>query len=356
MAKSTDELQKQTDEIYERLSKTDLEVTKFDKKPEPIPRFHTGSYKLNHILGGGWPWGRLVELYGTQSSGKTTVAVHAVKEAQKAGKVCGYIDAEHSLDPKYAFDGIGADREALIFQQPKSGEQALQCVEQMVEEGVDLVVLDSVAALVPQAELDGDIGDDHVGLLARLMSQTLRRLAPTVLEEDATVIFINQVRSKIGDMFQDETTPGGRALKFYSSIRLSLSPSSHEKDGGETVGNRIYARCAKNKTAPPFRSDKLMITYGEGLDQAFELRAEAEEDGAIDLKGSWYKIAGNTICQGSDALEEMIKNKEADDPDGDPPHNMNLKDRLRVRMAAIQKGKIEKDELLSDEIVQAFMN
>jgi recombination protein RecA len=271
-SKSIDKLREQTEDIYERLSKTDLDVTKFDKKPEPIPRFHSGSYKLNHILGGGWPWGRLIELYGTQSSGKTSIAVHAVKEAQKAGKVCGYVDAEHSLDPTYAFGGIGADRKALLFQQPQSGEQALQCVEQMVEEGVDLVVLDSVAALVPQAELDGDIGDDHVGLLARLMSQTLRRLAPKVLEEDATVIFINQVRSKIGDMFQDETTPGGRALKFYSSIRLRLSPSSHEKEGGETVGNQVYARCAKNKTSPPFRSDKLMITYGEGLDQAFELR------------------------------------------------------------------------------------
>lgn len=354
-SKSIDKLREQTEDIYERLSKTDLDVTKFDKKPEPIPRFHSGSYKLNYILGGGWPWGRLVELYGTQSSGKTTVAVHAVKEAQKAGKVCGYVDAEHSLDPKYAFDGIGADRETLIFQQPKSGEQALQCVEKMVEEGVDLVILDSVAALVPQAELDGDIGDDHIGLLARLMSQTLRKLAGTVMEKGATVIFINQVRSKIGDMFQDETTPGGRALKFYSSIRLRLSPSTHEKEGGETVGNHVHARASKNKTSPPFRSDKLMITYGEGLDQAFELRAEAEEAGAIELAGSWYKIAGDTICQGADALEEMIKEGDAAEPDGDLPHSMNIKDRLRVRMAAIEQGKVEEGELVTEEIIEALM-
>lgn len=223
------------------------------------------------------------------------------------GKVRGYVDAEHSLDPTYAFGGIGADREALIFQQPKSGEQALECVEKMVEEGVDLVVLDSVAALVPQAELDGDIGDDHVGLLARLMSQTLRRLAPKVLTEDATVIFINQVRSKIGDMFQDETTPGGRALKFYSSIRLRLSPSSHEKDGGETVGNHVYARCTKSKVAPPFRSDKLMIRYGEGLDQAFELRAEAVAKGIVERAGSWYKIDGEVVCQGAEAFEQKVR-------------------------------------------------
>jgi recombination protein RecA len=306
-SKSIDKLKEQTNDIYERLQKTDLGVTKFDEKPEPIPRFHSGSYKLDHVLGGGWPWGRLIELYGTESSAKTTLAVHAVKEAQNEGKTCGYVDAEHSLDPKYAFDGIGADQEALIFQQPRSGEQALECVETMVCEGVNLVVLDSVAALVPQAELEGDIGDDHVGLLARLMSQTLRRLAGTVMEKGATVIFINQIRAKIGDFFQDETTPGGRALKFYSSIRLRLSPSTHEKEEGETIGNKIYARATKNKTAPPFRSGKLMIRYGEGIDRAFELRSEAESDGIVERAGSWYKINGETICQGATALEQMIR-------------------------------------------------
>jgi recombination protein RecA len=316
-SKSIEELRNQTNDIYERLNRTELDVTKFDMKPEPVPRFHSGSYKLDHILGGGWPWGRLVEVFGTESSAKTTLAIHAVKEAQAEGNTCGYVDAEHSLDPAYAFEGIGAGRDALIFQQPQSGEQALECVETMVHEGINLVVLDSVAALVPQAELEGDIGDDHVGLLARLMSQTLRRLASTVMEEDATVIFINQIRAKIGDYFEDETTPGGRALKFYSSIRLRLSPSTRAKEDGETVGNKIYARANKNKTAPPFRSGKLMIRYGEGIDRAFELREEALAEGIVDQAGSWYKIAGETVCQGAEAFEQKIRDNSQAGPTGD---------------------------------------
>ena len=313
-----DDPTKRADKIYKRLRKTDLEVQRFDKKPAPVPRFHSGSYKLDWILGGGWPWGRLIELFGAQGSGKTTTALHAAKEAQKAGKVAGYVDAEHSVDPLYAFDGIGVDRKALLFQQPRSGEQALQAIEKMVEEGVDLVILDSVAALVPQAELDGEIGDDHVGLLARLMSQSMRKLAGTVKEEGATVIFVNQLRDVIGNMFgPDEKTTGGNALKYYTSVRVRLSPSTHRKEDGETVGNHINARVVKNKTAPPFRSDKLMITYGEGLDLAYELRERALETGAIEKSGSWYKIGGETICQGAEALEEMIREDECvPAPDG----------------------------------------
>lgn len=337
-----DALRKQAEDIYKRLKTTDLDIQRFDKRPEPMPRFHTGSWKLDSMLGGGWPWGRLIELFGPASSGKTTLALHAVKEAQNEGHVCGYVDAEHSVDPLYAFEGIDVDKEALLFQQPKSGEQALKAAETMVDEGVDLVVVDSVAALVPQAELDGEIGDSHVGLLARLMSQTMRRLAGKVKDEDATVIFINQIRMKIGVQFGNpETTPGGKALKFYSSIRLRVSPSKHKKDGGETVGNKINARCVKNKTAPPFRKDKLMITYGIGLDRAYELAEKAEEIGAIKLKGSWYSIADETICQGRDALQSMIRENEASDPDGEYPDNLGLRDRLMTRVKAIANGDLD---------------
>jgi recombination protein RecA len=320
-----------TDRIYDRLRSTSLDVTRFDKEPAPIPRFHSGSYKLDRIVGGGWPWGRLVEIYGPPAGGKTSVALHACAEAQANGRACGYVDAEHSVDPEYAFEGIGVDRKALLFQQPQSGEQALKAVEKMTEEGVDLVVLDSVAALVPQAELDGDIGDDHVGLVARLMSQTLRRLAGAVKEERATVLFINQVRTDIGTRFGNpETTPGGKSLKFYASIRLRLQPSSHRKDDGETIGNLVHARCAKNKTAPPFKSDKLMIKYGEGLDRAYEIREEAETVGAIEKAGSWYKVAGETVAQGRSAVETLIReNKPVDAIDSDTGFRDLLLGRIR---------------------------
>lgn len=345
-----EEIRKRTEDIHDRLNKDGFDVQRFGDDPEDIPRIHTGSYKLDNILGGGWPEGRLIELFGVASSGKTTCAIHAVKEAQKEGEVCGYVDAEQSLDPVYAFDGIGADQQSLIFQQPDSGEQALQLVESMVEEGVGLVILDSVASLVPQAELDGDIGDDHVGLLARLMSQTLRKLSSTVKEAGATVIFVNQLRSTIGQMFgPDETTPGGRALKFYSSIRLRLAPSSHVKDGGETVANYINARCVKNKTAAPFKKDKLLIRYGEGLDRAFELAEHAEEAGAVEQAGSWYKIAGETICQGSEALRAFVRDNDAIEPDGGFPHNLGMRDRLARRIKQLKSGAISQGEFINKE-------
>lgn len=345
-----DEIRERTKDIHDRLNKGGFEVRRFGEDPDNIPRIHTGSYKLDNVLGGGWPEGRIIELFGEASSGKTTCAIHAVKEAQKEGKVCGYIDAEHSLDPVYAFEGIGADQKSLIFQQPDSGEEALQLVESMVEEGVGFIILDSVASLVPQAELDGDIGDDHVGLLARLMSQTLRKLSSTVKEANATVILVNQLRSTIGQMFgPDETTPGGRALKFYSSVRLRLAPSSHVKDGGKTVANKIRARCVKNKTAAPFKKDKLQIRYGEGLDRAFELVSHAEEMGAVQQAGSWYKIAGETICQGEEALRAYVRDNDEVEPDGTFPHNLGMRDRLVKRMAQLNDGTISDDQLIKEE-------
>jgi recombination protein RecA len=214
---------------------------------------------------------------------------------------------------------------------------------------VDLVVLDSVASLVPQAELDGDIGDDHVGLLARLMSQSLRKLSSTVKENDSTVIFVNQLRSTIGNMFgPDETTPGGRSLKFYSSIRLRVSPSTHEKEDGETIGNMINARCVKNKTAPPFRKDKLMVRYGEGLDRAYEISEMAEKVGAIQKAGSWYKIAGETICQGAEALRQMIKENEPADPEGGAPGSLGMRDRIMKRVKQIKAGNLSTSEPLQE--------
>lgn len=344
-----EEVRKRTEKLKERFSKTDLGIQTFDTEPAEIPRWHSGSWKLDTVLGGGWPEGRLIEVFGPASSGKTTVALEATRRAQEAGKVCAFVDAEHSVDPLYAFEGIGVDREALLFQQPQSGEQAIKAVQTMVEEGVEFIVLDSVAALVPQAELDGDIDDDHVGLLARLMSQACRKLAGTVKQHDATVMFINQTRMKIGVMFGNpETTPGGKSLKFYSSIRLRLSPSKHRKENGETVGNKINARCVKNKTAPPHRKDKLMITYGEGLDRAYELRGKALEVGAVEQAGSWMKIAGDTICQGKDALDAMIKGNEPVNADADDLRQVGMRDRLEKRIEWIEKGRIAPDETLAD--------
>jgi recombination protein RecA len=288
-------------------------------------------------FGHGWPRGRMVTVFGPASSGKTTVALHAVQEAQDIGLTTAFIDAEHAVDPNYAFDGIGVDRKAMIFQQPDSAEKALDTVEAMVDEGIDVIVIDSVSALVPEAELESEHGDNHVGLQARLLHKTMRKLVGKVSQQNCTVIWINQIRKKVGVMFgSDETTSGGQATKFYPSIRLRLSPSKHQKDGKETVGNKVNARTVKNKTDSPFKKTKLMITYGIGLDKAAELAHAAENVGAIEKAGSWYKLMGQTICQGMDALTDLIKS------------DSSFRERLEARVDAIKDGEIQPGEPLPE--------
>ena len=273
---------------------------------ETIP---TGSLSLDIALGlGGLPKGRIIEIYGPESSGKTTVALHAVAEVQKRGGIAGFIDAEHALDPAYA-KNIGVNIDELYISQPDCGEQALEITETMVRSGaVDIVIVDSVAALVPKAEIDGDMGDSHVGLQARLMSQALRKLTSVISKSNCIVIFINQLREKVGVMFGNpETTTGGRALKFYSSVRMDVRRIESLKQAGEVVGNRTRVKIVKNKVAPPFREAEFDIMFGKGISREGDILDLAADCGIVVKSGAWYAYNGDKIGQGRENAKNYLK-------------------------------------------------
>lgn len=273
---------------------------------ETVP---TGSISLDIALGlGGVPKGRIVEIYGPESSGKTTVALHMVAEVQKRGGIAGFIDAEHALDPVYA-KNIGVDIDNLYISQPDFGEQALEITETMVRSGaIDIVIVDSVAAIVPKAEIDGEMGDSHVGLQARLMSQALRKLTAVISKSNCIVIFINQLREKIGIMFGNpETTTGGRALKFYSSVRMDVRKTDTLKNGGEVIGSRTRIKVVKNKIAPPFKEAEFDIMFGEGISKAGDLLDLAANIDVINKSGAWYAYKGEKIGQGRENAKTFLK-------------------------------------------------
>ena len=273
---------------------------------EAVP---TGSLGLDIALGvGGVPKGRIVEIYGPESSGKTTVALHMVAEVQKRGGIAGFIDAEHALDPVYA-KNIGVDIDNLYISQPDNGEQALEITETMVRSGaVDIVIVDSVAALVPKAEIGGDMGDSHVGLHARLMSQALRKLTAAISRSNCVVIFINQLREKVGVMFGNpETTTGGRALKFYASVRLDVRRTETLKQGGEMVGNHVKVKVVKNKVAPPFKQAEFDIMFGTGISREGEILDLASECNVVNKSGAWYSYNGERIGQGRENVKIFLK-------------------------------------------------
>ncbi|MDD3187629.1 MAG: recombinase RecA [Bacilli bacterium] len=269
----------------------------------------SGSLSLDIALGiGGYPKGRIIEIYGPESSGKTTFALHAIAEAQKKGGRAAFIDAEHSLDPQYA-SKLGVNINELLLSQPDNGEQALEICEALVRSGaISVVVIDSVAALVPQAEIEGEMGDAHVGLQARLMSQALRKLAAVISKTNTIAIFINQLREKVGVMFGNpETTPGGRALKFYSSIRLEIRRSEQIKNNTDIVGNKTCVKVVKNKMAPPFKSCIVDIMYGEGVSKEGEICDLASDAAIIEKSGAWYAYNGNKLGQGKDNVRDLLK-------------------------------------------------
>ena len=280
-----------------------------DESVENIEVIPTGSIALNAELGvGGYPKGSVIEIYGPESSGKTTLAIHAIAEAQKSGGIAAFIDAEHAFDRFYA-EKLGVDVENLWISQPDNGEQALEIADQLIRSSaIDIIVIDSVAALTPKAEIEGDMGDNKVGLQARLMSQALRKLTSTINKTNTTCIFINQLREKIGVMFGNpETTTGGNALKFYASVRLDIRRVTSIKDGDEVVGNQVRVKVVKNKVAPPFRKAEFEITFGEGISKIGEIVDLGTELGILKKSGSWYSYNDTKIGQGRDAVKNMLK-------------------------------------------------
>ncbi len=280
-----------------------------------VDSISTGSLAIDNALGaGGLPRGRIIEIYGPESSGKTTLALQCIAECQKNGGKAAFIDAEHAIDPRYA-KALGVDVDELILSQPDSGEQALEIAEVLIKSGaIDLIVVDSVAALVPQAELDGEMGDSNIGLHARLMSKAMRKLAGAMNANNCTTIFINQLREKVGVMFGNpEVTTGGRALKFYSTIRMEVRKSEAIKDGTEIVGNKVNVKIAKNKVAPPFKTCQVEIYYGEGISHVAEVVSLGTELGIIEKSGSWFSYNGEKIGQGSDAVKAyLLENPDID--------------------------------------------
>ena len=272
----------------------------------------SGSLLLDDALGvGGYPKGRIIEIYGPESSGKTTLALHAIAECQKQGGRAAFVDAEHAIDPVYA-KNLGVDVDELILSQPDNGEQALEIVEMLASSGaISLIIVDSVAALVPQAELDGEMGDNSVGLQARLMSKAMRKLAGVLNKQNCAVIFINQLREKVGVMYGNpETTSGGRALKFYASIRIDIRRTEALKTGSDIVGNTVKVKIVKNKVSPPFKACELDIIYGQGISKESEILDKAVELGLIKKSGSWFEYKGNKIAQGREAAKDYIKVNE----------------------------------------------
>ena len=314
---------KKEEKIENKLQALDAAIAKIEKdygkgsimklgesvKQMNVDAVPTGALSLDVALGiGGLPKGRVIEIYGPESSGKTTVALHVVAEVQKMGGIAGFIDAEHALDPVYA-KNIGVDIDNLYISQPDSGEQALEITETMVRSGaIDIVIVDSVAALVPKAEIDGDMGDSHVGLQARLMSQALRKLTSLISKSNCIVIFINQLREKVGVMFgSPETTTGGRALKFYSSVRLDVRRIDTLKQAGEFVGNRVRIKVVKNKVAPPFKEAEFDIMFGQGISREGDILDLAVDCNVINKSGSWYAYNGEKICQGRENAKQYLK-------------------------------------------------
>lgn len=300
-----------------------------------VDTISTGSIGLDMALGvGGLPRGRIVEIYGPESSGKTTVALHVIAEAQKNGGEAAFIDAEHALDPVYA-KALGVDIDNLIVSQPDTGEQALEIVEALVRSGaIDVIVIDSVAALVPKAEIDGDMGDSHVGLQARLMSQALRKLSGVISKSNTVAIFINQLREKVGVMFGNpETTTGGRALKFYASVRLDIRRIEAIKQGTEVIGNRTRVKVVKNKVAPPFRDTEFDIIYGEGISKSGSILDLAVESEIVVKSGSWFSYKGQRIGQGRENAKQYLK---------DHPEVMHEIE-LKIRNGADADGEIKSE-------------
>ena len=293
----------------------------------------SGSLSLDINLGiGGYPKGRIIEIYGPESSGKTTFALHAIAEAQKAGGRAAFIDAEHALDPQYAAK-IGVNIDDLLLSQPDNGEQALEICEALVRSGaISIIVIDSVTALVPQAEIEGEMGDSHVGLQARLMSQALRKLSGVISKTNTIAIFINQLREKVGVMFGNpETTPGGRALKFYSSVRLEIRRSEQIKNGTDVIGNKTNVKVVKNKMAPPFKNCVVDIMYGEGVSKEGELVDLASEAKIIEKSGAWYSYNGEKLGQGKENVKELFKT------------NTKLRDEIEKKVRAHYDIEINKE-------------
>lgn len=298
---------------------------------EPIEFISTGSLGLDVALGvGGFPKGRVIEIYGPESSGKTTLAIHAIAEAQKKGGIAAFIDAEHAFDRSYA-QKLGVDTENLLISQPDNGEQALEITENLIRSGaIDIIVIDSVAALTPKAEIEGEMGDSRMGLHARLMSQALRKLTGTINKTNCCVIFINQLREKIGVMFGNpETTTGGNALKFYASIRLDIRRTGQIKDGDEVSGNRVRVKVVKNKVAPPFRLAEFDIMYGEGISKVGEIVDIGVEHNIVKKSGSWFSYGEVKLGQGRDSVKQLLHD------------NQELSDEIEGKIRAILSGAAE---------------
>ncbi len=315
-----------------------------DHEHREIDVIPSGSLSLDICLGiGGYPKGRIIEIFGPESSGKTTFALHAIAEAQKKGGRAAFIDAEHSLDPQYAAR-LGVNINELLLSQPDNGEQALEICEALVRSGaISVIVIDSVAALVPQAEIEGEMGDSHVGLQARLMSQALRKLSGVISKTNTIAIFINQLREKVGVMFGNpETTPGGRALKFYASIRLDIRRAEQIKLGTDIIGNKVSVKVVKNKMAPPFKSCVVDIMYGEGVSIEGEIVDLAASVGILEKGGAWYSYNGEKLGQGKENVKELLKK------------NTKLKEELekKVRDYYDVNGKKIDEEIISDEALE----
>ena len=300
----------------------------------PVDAIPTGSISIDYALGvGGMPRGRVVEIYGPESSGKTTLALHVIAQAQKAGGMAAFVDAEHALDAAYA-QKLGIDLENLLVSQPDNGEQALEIVEVLIRSGgVDVVVVDSVAALVPKAEIEGEMGDAQMGLQARLMSQALRKLTGVVSKSKTTLVFINQLREKIGVMFGNpETTTGGRALKFYASVRIDIRRIASIKDGDQVIGGRTRVKVVKNKMAPPFREAEFDIMYGEGISREGDLLDLAVEKRIIEKSGAWFAYAGERLGQGRENAKQFLREN--------PDIRQIIEDRVRKELGLVREQKV----------------